>query len=232
MAVTLHLYVWQFIQVWGNGCKRYRLTKLWVNLNLSWATLTNKLLNNNNNNKIIIIMLGSSSWQFHKLGFEQNFSDQVTLKIVNFIFQEQSCLQLPPPPPKGSILDWKLVQAIAKQLGRKIDAPRFWMSRCSFSTSALWHRWKTVLSKTNLTGESNAPNFQRSFKLTEAYRQLEERGLWNAFNLSRTSNSQHLSARQQIRALGLLSETASTCQQKAGGHRDGRLLFCAPLVYT
>ena len=30
--ITLHLYVWQYEQVWGNGCTRYLLTQLWMNL--------------------------------------------------------------------------------------------------------------------------------------------------------------------------------------------------------
>ena len=39
--VILHLYVWQYVQVWENDCTRYLLTQHWMNLSFSRETLTN-----------------------------------------------------------------------------------------------------------------------------------------------------------------------------------------------
>ena len=33
--VTLHLYTWQYVQVWGNGCAHDPLAQHWVNLRVS-----------------------------------------------------------------------------------------------------------------------------------------------------------------------------------------------------
>ena len=41
--VTLHLYVWQYIQVWVNSCTHYPLSQSGEPQSFSWRTLTNNI---------------------------------------------------------------------------------------------------------------------------------------------------------------------------------------------
>ena len=47
--VAMHFYVWQHVQLWGNGCTRYLLTQYWVNFRVKAEERQQKLTQRTNN---------------------------------------------------------------------------------------------------------------------------------------------------------------------------------------
>ena len=58
--VTLHLYVRQYVEVWGNGCTRYFLTRVGEHQSFGWGTPANNL--------ITFISCGKMSWKHRTAG--------------------------------------------------------------------------------------------------------------------------------------------------------------------